>query len=153
LQHNGNLAAEVDRYVTRNWSKLGENIGCGGSASSVHDAWMASESHRRNILDPTFNYVGIGVSWKGPGVFFVTTDFVASRDSLVTDIPPSPRSQPPAPWEPPTPWISADVTADGRGDLLHVWSGGVNTWVARGDGTYSLVREGWKPRADYNMGS
>ncbi len=41
-----------------------------------------------------------------------------------------------------TQWMSGDVNQDGRGDLLHVWPGGINTLLSTGDGTFSLVAEG-----------
>lgn len=46
-------------------------------------------------------------------------------------------------------FLAGDVNGDGAGDLVHVWSGGVNTMVSRLDGTFSLVREGWLPRDGY----
>jgi uncharacterized protein YkwD len=45
----------------------GENIAQGQrSPQEVHDAWMNSEGHRRNILDCNFNAIGVGLhagSW------------------------------------------------------------------------------------------
>jgi len=32
-------------------------------------------------------------------------------------------------------------------DLVQVWSGGINTLLSNGNGTYNLIREGWLPRA------
>ena len=60
----------------------------------------------------------------------------------------------PAPTPPPPPptWLSSDVNGDGRADLSHLWAGGINTLLSNADGTYTLVKEGWKPRADYGMG-
>ena len=41
---------------------LGENIARGQrSAQAVHDAWMASSGHRRNILDCDFTAIGVGL--------------------------------------------------------------------------------------------
>jgi len=45
------------------WQKLGENVGRGGDISGVHQAYMNSPGHRRNILDPSFNLVGTGAVW------------------------------------------------------------------------------------------
>jgi len=47
----------------KNWRKLGENVGRGGSITAVHNAYMASPGHRANILDPAYNYVGTGAVW------------------------------------------------------------------------------------------
>jgi uncharacterized protein YkwD len=41
---------------------LGENIAQGQSgAQAVHDAWMSSAGHRRNILDCNFDAIGMGL--------------------------------------------------------------------------------------------
>jgi uncharacterized protein YkwD len=63
-----------------NASSLGENVGMGGSVSSIHQAFMNSAGHRENILDPGFNQVGIGVIVAGDTVF-VTEDFLHSKSA------------------------------------------------------------------------
>lgn len=55
LQHNPRLTSEVS-----NWQSVGENVGRGASLRDLADAFWASSSHRRNILDPDFTQVGIG---------------------------------------------------------------------------------------------
>lgn len=46
-----------------NWQAAGENIATGYvTPRSVVDAWMASPGHCRNILDPAFRDLGIGVT-------------------------------------------------------------------------------------------
>jgi hypothetical protein len=37
----------------RNWRLIGENVGAGGSVSSLHEAFMASPDHRAIILHPS----------------------------------------------------------------------------------------------------
>jgi hypothetical protein len=44
------------------WQRLGENVGRAASATAVHAALMASPPHRANVLEPSFDYVGIGVA-------------------------------------------------------------------------------------------
>ncbi|HEX2039056.1 MAG TPA: CAP domain-containing protein [Acidimicrobiales bacterium] len=61
LYHNPNLAAQAPG----DWQKLGENVGYGGEVGSVHDAFVASPDHFRNMVDPAFNAVGLGVVWSG----------------------------------------------------------------------------------------
>lgn len=47
-------------YVARAW---GENIAAGYTdAAAVVAGWMQSEGHRRNILNPDFREIGVGVS-------------------------------------------------------------------------------------------
>jgi uncharacterized protein YkwD len=45
------------------FSRAGENVAFDYSAEHAHQALMASEEHRRNLLDPSFNAVGIAVVW------------------------------------------------------------------------------------------
>lgn len=58
LRHNPNLQSEV-----QNWEVLGENVGRGPSVESIHRAFMDSESHRAQILEPRYTEVGVGVVW------------------------------------------------------------------------------------------
>jgi uncharacterized protein YkwD len=51
----------------------GENIAKGQrSAQSVHDAWMGSDGHRRNIENCQFTAIGVGVN---TGAWTWTEDF------------------------------------------------------------------------------
>ncbi|HVF74115.1 MAG TPA: CAP domain-containing protein [Acidimicrobiales bacterium] len=61
LEHNPNLSSQAPST----WQKLGENVGYGGSVTQVHDAFVNSPSHYRNLVDGAFNAVGIGVVWAG----------------------------------------------------------------------------------------
>lgn len=63
------------------WKLLGENVGRGGNIDSLHQAFMDSPDHRRNVLDPRFDAVGIGVIWK-EGVPYVVELFMDSVDDL-----------------------------------------------------------------------
>ena len=52
------------RRVT-NWSILGENVGVGGTVSSLQQAFMNSPAHKDNILLPGFTNMGVGTVTKG----------------------------------------------------------------------------------------
>ena len=52
-------ASELKAAGGSGWSKLGENVGRGGTVSSLHAAFMASPGHRANILGE-YNYVVVG---------------------------------------------------------------------------------------------
>lgn len=69
IYHNSQLPSQI----TGNWRSLGENVGIGGSADSIHSAFMASASHRANILGD-YDRVGIGVIVAG-GTIYVTEVF------------------------------------------------------------------------------
>jgi len=55
LQHNPRLASAVT-----NWLAVGENVGDGPSIHDLDVAFMNSPKHRDNILDPSYEDVGIG---------------------------------------------------------------------------------------------
>jgi uncharacterized protein YkwD len=56
-------------HHTRAWS-LGENLAWGADSAStplqIVNAWMHSPGHRRNILDPSFTEIGIGIALGSP---------------------------------------------------------------------------------------
>lgn len=76
IYHNAALSS-----VTGVWQKLGENVGVGADANSLHDAFMASSSHRANILGD-FNYVGIGSKIDESGILWVTVVFMKAAPGL-----------------------------------------------------------------------
>ncbi|MGH2703587.1 MAG: CAP domain-containing protein, partial [Actinomycetota bacterium] len=53
---------------------LGENVAMGTVLDAAHAQLMASEPHRRNLLDARFTHVGIGIA-AGVGFLYVTEDF------------------------------------------------------------------------------
>ena len=67
-------SSELQAAAGSGWSKLGENVGRGGSVSSLHQAFMNSSGHRANILGD-YNYVGIGTD-TASGVLYVTVVFM-----------------------------------------------------------------------------
>jgi uncharacterized YkwD family protein len=54
----------------------GENIAINSDADKVHQAWMNSEGHRKNILNPDFTEIGIGLYPKGNGQYAYTQQFI-----------------------------------------------------------------------------
>lgn len=72
-------AEQLKRRVTGQWTLLGENVGVGGSVSSLHGAFMDSPLHRANMMNAAFKHVGVGVIKKGDEMF-VTVIFSAGGD-------------------------------------------------------------------------
>lgn len=64
LYHNPNLTSDV-----KNWRWVGENVGYGPDALTVHVAFMQSPEHRANILDTDYTEVGIGAFTVGDRVW------------------------------------------------------------------------------------
>ena len=60
-----------------NYRRAGENIAKGQqTATRVVNAWLKSPSHRDNILDPTFNKIGMGLVWDKQGNSYWTQMFI-----------------------------------------------------------------------------
>ncbi len=80
ISHNPALATKI----TANWRRLGENVGCGNvDVDFLHQKFVASPPHLKNIMDPTFDSIGIGIVYDGD-VMFVTEQFMDLRDSAVS---------------------------------------------------------------------
>ncbi len=67
------------RHRVTRWITLGENVGVGGTVSSLHGAFMGSAVHKDNILYRGYRHVGIGVS-KKRGRMWVTVIFESRND-------------------------------------------------------------------------
>jgi hypothetical protein len=73
LAHRSDLAGTYADYPA-----AGENVGVEpGDAGALHRQWMASGSHRKNMLQPGFDAAGVGVACGGDGRMWVVVDFVA----------------------------------------------------------------------------
>ena len=49
--------------------------GRGPNLRDIQTAFMASPSHRENIVDPGFTQLGVGVTWDGKEYFYVAVIF------------------------------------------------------------------------------
>lgn len=58
------------------YSSAGENIAAGQlNAIAVHDAWVNSPGHRKNILSPLYEKLGVGTYYGGEYGVYYTEDF------------------------------------------------------------------------------
>lgn len=76
----GRLWHDMDRYgrlVPRGTRMYAENVAFDHSLDEAHQRLMSSPVHRDNILNPRFNYVGIGIRQAPDGMFFVSENFAA----------------------------------------------------------------------------
>jgi uncharacterized protein YkwD len=55
------LGTEVDRFCPGTWAIVGENLGRGPDSAAIQAAFMASPTHRANVLEPTYTHIGIHV--------------------------------------------------------------------------------------------
>lgn len=79
ISHNANYPNEVQQ----NWVKLGENVGTGPDVKAVHDAFVASQTHYKNMVDGAFTRIGVGVVIGPNGAIYTAHQFMrlASDDS------------------------------------------------------------------------
>jgi uncharacterized protein YkwD len=93
--------------VTANWITVGENVGAEAGVVEIQRAFEASPGHLATLVDPRFNYVGIGVAWGPDGTIYVVQDFMELAESAPSASPasgpaqlprrtPAPRSAAPA---------------------------------------------------------
>jgi uncharacterized protein YkwD len=66
------------------WELLGENVGRGPSVEAVHEAFMASESHRANMLGE-FDRAGVGAVRSADGTLFATVVFMKRSEDAPAD--------------------------------------------------------------------
>jgi uncharacterized protein YkwD len=66
------------------FSVIAENIAVGSNPNTIHNGWMESPGHRRNILDARYNSVGIAVV-RGTGGLFAVQDFSHSISNLTVE--------------------------------------------------------------------
>lgn len=75
ISHNPDLAAQAPS----NWLRMGENVGMGPDVQVLHDAFVASPLHYRNMIDPDFESVGVGVVHGAGDIIFVTVNFMKAQ--------------------------------------------------------------------------
>ncbi|QGG95896.1 CAP domain-containing protein [Actinomarinicola tropica] len=115
ISHNPALGSSVSAP----WQLLGENVGRGPSVEVVFNALMASPSHHRNIVDPRFTHIGVGVVHSPDGVIYTSHQFMQLAPPPPPPPPPAaaaapaavPQPAPPAPAPPATDPPPAPVEA------------------------------------------
>ena len=94
ISHNPDLAEQV----RADWQKLGENVGVGMTVPKLHDAFVRSPTHYRNLIDPDFTHVGVAVVLGRDGAIFTTHQFMKLRAPKAAPAPAAatPAKAPPA---------------------------------------------------------
>ncbi|NOY56601.1 MAG: CAP domain-containing protein, partial [Actinobacteria bacterium] len=71
-------------YLPSDWVMWGENVGVGGTCAILFDAFMASPLHKENLLNPVFQYAGIGVYIDVDGTLWTTHIFLQRQTATTT---------------------------------------------------------------------
>lgn len=118
LHHRPDLREQVERRVTTEWRRIGENVGRGGSVARLHQAFMDSPGHFDNIVGP-YNRLGVGVVQSGSTIW-VTFNFLDGPEIA-------------APASAPASHPSFDDVSEGTyyyGAVDWAWKGGVAAGTA-----------------------
>lgn len=70
----GSFSALIRKYAP-DYTYLGENLAGNRQVGAAHTALMNSDGHRRNILNPNYKYIGIGIVEGGPYGMMFTQHF------------------------------------------------------------------------------
>ncbi len=89
MARDGKLShSDVGEGLDEGWWRVGENVGRGGAVNQLTEAFMASPTHRKNLTDPDFDLVGVGVVRTPDGYIYVAQEFM---DESVAPQEPEPR--------------------------------------------------------------
>ncbi len=86
---------ELKAAAGTGWTKVGENVGRGGTPSSLHQAFMNSPGHYANIVGD-YNWVGVGTGTKD-GTLYVTVLFMKKGSTAPTTTTQAPTTTQPPP--------------------------------------------------------
>jgi len=73
LPDEPNLEARLAEAGAR-FGVIAENIAIGPDPQTIHNGWMNSPGHRKNILDPRLTSIGVAAV-RGPGGLYAVQDF------------------------------------------------------------------------------
>lgn len=77
--------------VTSPWIKLGDNMALGSTFALTWDALINSPVHYRNLTDPDFTHVGIGVAYTADGTQYTHEWFMMIAPEVAAPVdPPAP---------------------------------------------------------------
>jgi hypothetical protein len=131
-------SGELQTAAGGGWSKLGENVGRGGTVSSLHDKFMSSPGHKANILGD-YNYVGIGTD-SSSGLLYVTVVFM--KKGATSSPSPATTSAPmtPTTTKAPAPTTTTTTLPPTTTTTLIV---GPDKPVTPGESCFAATRFGW----------
>jgi hypothetical protein len=92
ISHNPRLA----QLVQADWQKLGENVGVGMTEDKLHQAFIDSPAHYKNLVDPDFRYIGVGVVIGRDGAIFTAHQFMQLRPAAAAAAEAPPATAKPA---------------------------------------------------------
>jgi len=83
MTHTGSDGSNAGTRLTRAgyaWQAWGENVAAGQpTAADVTTAWLNSPGHRANMLDPSYEHIGVAVAYDTSGTPYWTMVVAAAR--------------------------------------------------------------------------
>lgn len=76
----GNVGQRAEQ-AGAHFQAIAENIATGYSDQQIEQEWMHSAPHRRNILDPQMNALGVGIVARG-GTLYAVEDFAQASEAF-----------------------------------------------------------------------
>jgi uncharacterized protein YkwD len=77
------LGQRINQSGYTDWTAAGENIALGqATPEAVMSAWMASQGHRDNLLNPAYKHIGVGLAARSNGQLVWVQDFGASTTQV-----------------------------------------------------------------------
>ena len=74
---------DLTNAAPADWVRIGENVGVGASVAALHDAFVGSRLHYKNLVDPGFDSVAVGVVVRG-GQIWVAENFLRAAPTGTT---------------------------------------------------------------------
>lgn len=84
--------SDLTSGITADWQRIGENVGVGPSVASLHDAFVASPGHYKNLVATDFTYIGIGITVDATGTIYVAEEFMVLRSAPAPAAAPAPET-------------------------------------------------------------
>lgn len=79
------------QWLPDGWRSSAENVAYSSSVARIHQALMDSSGHRTNILNPSYNYIGIGVAHSASGsTMYLSENFLEHSGQVAVVNPPPP---------------------------------------------------------------
>ena len=98
---------DITAGVTSPWIKLGDNMAMGSTFELTWRALIDSPVHYRNLTDPEFTHVGIGVAYLADGTQYTHEWFM----TLAPPVAPPPAEPVPTPPPPAVPEVTTPPTS------------------------------------------
>jgi hypothetical protein len=86
IWHNPNLRSDIEAGVP-NWQVIGENVGVGPNVPVLHQAFIDSPGHYKNLVDPRFTHIGVGVVFGSDGSMYTAHQFLTLAEVATASAP------------------------------------------------------------------